>query len=52
MTSVSEPLSEIDAVGIGRKGTINKPYLLEAPFWTVDTLFYCTPKKKQTYYLY
>ncbi|MBV5110892.1 restriction endonuclease subunit S, partial [Staphylococcus aureus] len=34
------------AVGIGRKGTINKPYLLEAPFWTVDTLFYCTPKKE------
>ncbi|HHC5894014.1 TPA: restriction endonuclease subunit S [Staphylococcus aureus] len=46
MTSVLEPLSEIDAVGIGRKGTINKPYLLEAPFWTVDTLFYCTPKKE------
>ncbi|HGO3480777.1 TPA: restriction endonuclease subunit S [Staphylococcus aureus] len=46
MTSVSGPLSEIDAVGIGRKGTINKPYLLEAPFWTVDTLFYCTPKKE------
>ncbi|CXN59349.1 TPA: restriction endonuclease subunit S [Staphylococcus aureus] len=46
MTSVSEPLSEIDAVGIGRKGTINKPYLLEALFWTVDTLFYCTPKKE------
>ncbi|HCY0673107.1 TPA: restriction endonuclease subunit S [Staphylococcus aureus] len=46
MTSVSEPLSEIDAVGIGRKGAINKPYLLEAPFWTVDTLFYCTPKKE------
>ncbi|CAC7989565.1 type I restriction modification DNA specificity protein [Staphylococcus aureus] len=46
MTSVSEPLSEIDAVGIGRKGTINKTYLLEAPFWTVDTLFYCTPKKE------
>ncbi|CAC6086713.1 Type I restriction-modification system, specificity subunit S [Staphylococcus aureus] len=46
MTSVSEPLSEIDAVGIGRKGTINKPYLLEAPFWTVYTLFYCTPKKE------
>ncbi|HAR7217745.1 TPA: restriction endonuclease subunit S [Staphylococcus aureus] len=46
MTSVSESLSEIDAVGIGRKGTINKPYVLEAPFWTVDTLFYCTPKKE------
>ncbi|HDJ2895458.1 TPA: restriction endonuclease subunit S [Staphylococcus aureus] len=46
MASVSEPLSEIDAVGIGRKGTINKPYLLKAPFWTVDTLFYCTPKKE------
>jgi type I restriction enzyme S subunit len=29
-----------DAVGIGRKGTIDKPYILRAPFWTVDTLFY------------
>lgn len=40
MLSVNEKLSDEDAIGIGRKGTINKPYLLSAPFWTVDTLFY------------
>ena len=45
MTSVCEALSHNrDAVGIGRKGTIDKPYLLKAPFWTVDTLFYAIPK--------
>ena len=46
MLSISEALSEKnDAIGIGRKGTIDKPYLLKAPFWTVDTLFYATPQK-------
>lgn len=40
MLSVSESLSNKDAIGIGRKGTINNPFLLRAPFWTVDTLFY------------
>ena len=46
MLSVSEALSEKeDAIGIGRKGTIDKPYILKAPFWTVDTLFYCIPKQ-------
>ena len=45
MTGVSEALSyERDAVGIGRKGTIDRPYLLKAPFWTVDTLFYAIPR--------
>ncbi|SES13046.1 Type I restriction modification DNA specificity domain [Lachnobacterium bovis] len=45
MLSVSEALSEEDdAIGIGRKGTIDNPYILRAPFWTVDTLFYCIPK--------
>ena len=45
MLSVSEALSENDdAIGIGRKGTIDKPYILKAPFWTVDTLFYCIPR--------
>lgn len=44
MLSVSESLSDKkDAIGIGRKGTIDKPYILKAPFWTVDTLFYCIP---------
>src|SRR5690554_6756405 len=47
MLSVNEALSyEEDAVGIGRKGTIDKPYLLKAPFWTVDTLFYAVPKEE------
>lgn len=46
MTSVNEALSyDRDAVGIGRKGTIDKPYKLRAPFWTVDTLFYCIPEE-------
>ena len=44
MLSVNKALSENkDAIGIGRKGTIDKPYILKAPFWTVDTLFYCIP---------
>lgn len=47
MLSVNEALSyNEDAVGIGRKGTIDKPFLLRAPFWTVDTLFYAIPKEK------
>jgi type I restriction enzyme S subunit len=44
MLSVDDKLSDIDAVGIGRKGTIDKPQYLKAPFWTVDTLFFLTTK--------
>ncbi len=38
-----------ESVGIGRKGTIDKPFYFNEPFWTVDTLFYsemkcCHPK--------
>lgn len=41
MLSVDQALSyNKDAIGIGRKGTIDKPFLLRAPFWTVDTLFF------------
>lgn len=44
MLSVNEALSyNEDAIGIGRKGTIDKPYILKSPFWTVDTLFYAVP---------
>ena len=47
MLSVDKALShDKDAIGIGRKGTIDKPYILKAPFWTVDTLFYCIPNEK------
>ncbi|MEA5073724.1 MAG: restriction endonuclease subunit S [Eubacterium aggregans] len=46
MLSVNEALSySEDAIGIGRKGTIDKPYILKAPFWTVDTLFYAVPRE-------
>ena len=45
MLYVNESLSNKDAVGIGRKGTINKPQYLRAPFWTVDTLFFMIPRK-------
>ncbi len=45
MLSVDDALSwNDDAVGIGRKGTIDKPCILRAPFWTVDTLFFVTPR--------
>jgi len=30
------------AVIIGRKGTIDQPYLALDPFWAIDTTFYCT----------
>jgi type I restriction enzyme S subunit len=47
MLSVNEALSyDEDAIGIGRKGTIDRPYVLKAPFWTVDTLFYAVPCAK------
>jgi type I restriction enzyme S subunit len=45
MLSIDKALSENeDAIGIGRKGTIDNPFLLKAPFWTVDTLFYVVPR--------
>ena len=45
MLSISQALSDHnDAIGIGRKGTIDHPFILKAPFWTVDTLFYCVPQ--------
>lgn len=46
MLSVDKALSFFDdAIGLGRKGTIDKPYLLKSPFWTVDTLFYVIPRE-------
>lgn len=48
MLSVNKALSyDRDAIGIGRKGTIDKPYILRAPFWTVDTLFYAIPQNEE-----
>ncbi len=33
------------SVLLGRKGTIDKPFYIEEPFWTVDTLFYTQIKE-------
>jgi type I restriction enzyme, S subunit len=40
MTYVDAFLYDGESVGIGRKGTIDKPVYLNGKFWTVDTLFY------------
>ncbi len=40
MTRVNGFLYDGESVGIGRKGTIDKPVYLKGKFWTVDTLFY------------
>lgn len=45
ITRVDDFLSNQPAVGLGRKGTIDNPFFLEPPFWTVDTLFYLTSEK-------
>lgn len=53
MLSVNDSLSNLDAIGIGRKGTIDKPQYLKAPFWTVDTLFFLTKKNNDNlFFLY
>ena len=40
MTYINDFLFEGESVGIGRKGTIDKPVFITGKFWTVDTLFY------------
>jgi type I restriction enzyme S subunit len=42
---VNEWLYEGPSVGIGRKGTIDRPIWFTGKFWTVDTLFYTTKFK-------
>lgn len=49
------PIYSKESVGIGRKGTIDKPFYFNEPFWTVDTLFYSEIKNhhaKFVYYLF
>lgn len=49
-------LCDWECVLIGRKGTIDKPMYMSAPFWTIDTLYYSKPEKQQCakyqYYLF
>lgn len=56
ITYVNEALCDWKCVCIGRKGTIDKPYYMDKPFWSVDTLFYSKPLgnniPKFQYYLF
>jgi type I restriction enzyme, S subunit len=56
MTYVDNYLFDGESVGIGRKGTIDKPQFLNGKFWTVDTLFYThsfnKTLAKYVYYLF
>lgn len=40
MRHVDRELWHGPSILIGRKGTIDRPMLVDGPFWTVDTLFY------------
>ena len=49
-------LCDWECVLIGRKGTIDRPYYMNVPFWTIDTLYYSEPMPgqcvKYQYYLF
>ncbi|RMA78616.1 type I restriction enzyme S subunit [Metamycoplasma subdolum] len=52
----SKPLYNHQSILIGRKGTISRPFYINGPFWTIDTLFYTKINKnlvvpKYLYYL-
>lgn len=52
----TEFLCDWECVLIGRKGTIDNPMYMNAPFWTIDTLYYSKPADNQCvkfqYYLF
>src|SRR5690625_1502520 len=53
MLYVDDKLSNVDGIGIGRKGTLDRPQYLKAPFWTVDTLYFLTSiHKVDLYFMY
>jgi type I restriction enzyme S subunit len=45
-------LFEGPSVLLGRKGTVNKPRLVEKPFWSVDTAYYTKISKKVNVYFF
>ena len=52
----NQPLCTWECVLIGRKGTIDQPFYMNTPFWTIDTLYYSKPMPgqcvKYQYYLF
>lgn len=49
-------LCDWECVLIGRKGTIDRPYYMNEPFWCIDTIYYSKPAENQCvkyqYYLF
>ena len=41
-----------NTVVVGRKGTIDKPFLIEEKFWNVDTVFGVVPNERVLHHLY
>lgn len=41
-----------NTVVVGRKGTIDKPFLVEEKFWNVDTVFGVVPNERVLHHLY
>lgn len=53
MRYVNSYLFNQPSVLIGRKGSIDNPFYIEEPFWTVDTLFYTLIKNENfPYFVY
>ncbi len=44
MGYANKSISDKPAIIIGRKGTIDRPFYVNHPFWTVDTTFFAQPK--------
>lgn len=52
MGRAREYLCPENSVVMGRKGTIDKPYIVEEKFWNVDTAFGVVPNQGILHYLY
>ena len=52
MGYASDYLCPENTVVIGRKGTINKPFIVKEPFWNVDTAFGVVPNREILHYQY
>ena len=46
LTYIDVAFDDGPTVLLPRKGSIDKVYYVDTPFWTVDTLFYAIPREK------
>lgn len=52
MARATDYLCPENSVVIGRKGTIDKPFVVSEKFWNVDTAFGVVPSPGELHYLY